>query len=120
MKCTDSIIHPTQILDEVVLQGSVQSFTLQVTSAVSEPVNLSLGPTITSTTIPDLTPNTDYTFVLTVFVNGGMSKSTGPVLGRTADGGTLDYRMFFISKLRLLFALSLAVRKTKKPAVISS
>lgn len=70
----------------IVLQGIADSFTLQV-SGGSQVINRTLGATTTSTLLEDLIPNTDYTFILTVYTYGGLSKSTDPVIGRTADGG---------------------------------
>ena len=73
----------------------MESFTLHVTGG-SQSINQTFGATETTTLLENLTPNTDYTFILTVFTYGGLSKSTEPIIGRTADGGKyyiINYRL---------------------------
>ena len=68
--------------DETVLRGYVESFTLAVSNAT-----YTYSSHVTSVVIGDLAPSTNYTLILTLYVNGGMSISTQPITRQTADGG---------------------------------
>lgn len=69
------------------LQGSVESFSLTISGDENQTVEL--PPDAVTYTLEELIPNTNYTFAITVMVNGGLSVTSLPVLGRTADGGML-------------------------------
>lgn len=74
-----------QFVDEVTLQGAVESFSLTISDVSDDTVELPADAV--SYMFEDLTPNTNYTFTIKVTVYGGLSMTSLPATGRTADGG---------------------------------
>ncbi|XP_052767673.1 usherin-like isoform X2 [Mya arenaria] len=70
---------------EVDLQGAVTQYKVVLHSPSSNHTQ-TLGPALDMTTFPDLTPNTQYTALVTITINGGAYITSDPVYVTTLDG----------------------------------
>lgn len=74
------------------LQGSVKYFTLSAASDVKDQIE-NYPSNVTRVVLNNLTPNTEYTILVTITVHGGGAINNEPVITSTLDGGKNAFMM---------------------------